>query len=132
MNPYDPSPTSPCNLPSTPKSRLWSIVVFCTIAYTLNVLALWGIALFHEAHTGSELREPFQSIFAKFGAGGLLAVALVYAIVPGVGFAVLSAMLNRFAKSQKAWEAAWGILSTLLMVNFVIDGILGLPLFTTG
>jgi ABC-type Na+ efflux pump permease subunit len=98
----------------------------------LNALALWGIALFHEAHIGTELREPFQTIFAQFGSIGLLVVALIYAIVPGMGFAALATLLSRFAKTQRAWDKAWGILSTLLMVSVVIDGILGIPLFTTG
>ncbi len=102
------------------------------MAYVLNALALWGIALFHEAHTGSDLREPFRTIFAQFGSGGLLVVALIYAIVPGVGFAALAALSSRLAKTQKAWNAAWRIQATLLMVCIVLDGILGIPLFTTG
>lgn len=79
-NPYATPEIEPRIPPSSERRR--SIVAFCLSAYALHVVVLWGVACFHDVHTGSTLRQPFATISATYGWRGLLGVALIYAVVP--------------------------------------------------
>lgn len=132
LNPYIPTPSAESELATARRSRTAGILIFCAMAYGMNVLALWGIASFHESNIHTELRTPFRSIFDAYGSFGLLTVALIYSVVPAAGFATLACVLSRYARTDKAWDSALALLSALIGANLVIDVMLGIPLFTTG
>ena len=129
-NPYAAPQTESEKTPIE-KSR-WRIITFCLTAYSLHVLALWGIACFHDAHVGSELKQPFNAISATFGWVGLLGVAMVYAMVPTVAYGVCFLTISQFAKTTSTWSKVLSIAQWSLVPGLVVDGILGLPLFTKG
>ncbi|TWU52040.1 hypothetical protein Poly59_36370 [Rubripirellula reticaptiva] len=131
-NPYKPPSTLLGVNASSPFWNRWDILIFCAIAYSLHVLALWGIACFHDAHVGAELREPFRSIKVHYGAVGLLGVALVYALLPAAAYLGICLVMNTVFRSRKTAARGFQILQGSLAVTLVADLILGLPLFTTG
>ena len=131
-NPYASPQADLDKEPQPDAKRGWDILVFCVTAYTLHVLALWGIACFHDAHIGSELREPFKAITHAFGWTGLLGVALVYAMAPAGLYGLCLSIVNHYVQSNKMWSKAMSIVQWSLGPTLVADGVLGLPLFTTG
>lgn len=131
-NPYEPPSSGPVKEVPQLVNRLKHTIVFCTVAYALHAFALWGIAVFLDAHNGFELREPFRSISQDFGARGLLGVALIYAIIPACAYFAGLMLFGRFIQSDRVWSMALNIAQWSLGATLAADGILGLPLFTTG
>jgi hypothetical protein len=63
---------------------------------------------------------------------GLLGVAMVYAMVPTVAYGVCFLTISQFAKTTSTPSMVMSIAQWSLVPGLVVDGILGLPLFTTG
>jgi hypothetical protein len=131
-NPYEPPSSVDEHEEPQRANRLKHILVFCTVAYALHVLALWGIACFHDAHNNFELREPFSSISTDFGARGLFGVALIYAFVPAFAYFACLMLLGRLIRSDRSWSMLMDIVHCSLGATLAADGVLGLSLFTTG
>ncbi len=129
-NPYAASNTFEEPRPSGKRRR--SILVFCVTVYSLHTIVLWAIACFHDAHVASELKEPFATIATDYGRLGLFGVALQYAMVPTTLYAVCLTSLSYFVRSHRRWTGIMDIARLSLGPGLVLDGILGLPLFTTG
>ncbi len=93
---------------------------------------LWGIACYHDAHVESELKPTFKLIVENFGWTGLLGVAMVYALLPAGIYAFSLKLLERWATTDNAWYWTMFLAQSSIAPGLVVDGILGLPLFTTG
>ena len=108
--------------------------MFFIATYVLHSLTLWGTACFHHFHNGSELNVGMQSVVDRFGLGGLLFVAAVFAWVPTLAYIVILAAANR-----RLWKTRPLVYRFLIVglkgslgLTLVLDVIVGLKLFTTG
>jgi hypothetical protein len=113
-------------------ARRAQVLYFCAAAYFLHVLAIWGIACFHEVHTGSELKPCYRFIADTYGATGLLGVAALFAMIPALAYLFLGWFLARSTTSEKSWATTSHVAQYSLGVTLFADVVLGLPVFTTG
>ena len=111
--------------------RRVEILVFCAVAYVLHILAIWGIACFHEVHVGAELKPWYRFVVDTYGTIGLLGIATLFAMIPTVAFLLLGWSLARSVRSKWSWEVICLSAKASLIGTLVADIALGLPVFTT-
>ena len=113
-------------------ARRAQVLGFSVAAYVLHILAIWGIACFHEVHTGAELKPCYRFIADTYGATGLLGVAALFAMIPALAYLSLGWFFARSTTSERSWTTTCHVAQYSLGVTLFADVVLGLPVFTTG
>jgi hypothetical protein len=132
-NPYKPTPHRHGRKRFKLVGRPREAVIYVVLAYLTNILVLWGVACFHAAQRTFELKASFKAIFESYGATGLLCVAVVYAVIPAVGCALVELLAAQCIRSDRAWSRVVDTLRPAsLSVSLAADVVLGFSLFTNG